>query len=97
MFVERLTFEPRSLYRAHLLGGEEHWQEHIGWGVSEYLTAALVDVGDQLISVTDAHRVGKGKPRKITPIDRPVRKGSRVEAPSIADFPIGAAMALTGR
>lgn len=93
-FVERLRFEPMSIYRARLLGGEKHWDEHIGWGQTEELLAAICDGINQLILVTDAARTNR-RPRKATPLQRPVVADQRIESQSVADFPIFQAVALT--
>ena len=64
--MERLADEPRSRYRASVLGG----REHIGWGTAEYLLAALVDAIQANTAVTAVAGSNK-RPKVPKPIPRP--------------------------
>lgn len=67
--VERLLDEPRSRYRAKIIGGRQ-WREHIGWGPGEYLQAALIDAVNAN-TVTTAYHGSKSRPPRIEPTYRP--------------------------
>ncbi|WP_346843733.1 hypothetical protein [uncultured Rothia sp.] len=61
--VERLRYDPWSVWRAEQLGGEEH----IGWSVDSYLLAAAVDgIHSQLKSkkLSSSERVERPKVEK---------------------------------
>lgn len=62
----RLNYEPKSMYRAKILGGPEHF----GWGTTEYYLATLGDLLQVNTSVT-ASAGSKKRPRKIDPLYRP--------------------------
>lgn len=61
--VKRLSFEPHSLWRANMLGGEK-W---FGWGLQEAMTADLIDALNFNTSATAVNK--KAKPGK--PVERP--------------------------
>ena len=71
LLIERLRYEPRSLFRASLLGGDD-W---FGWGLPESLMASLVDGQGFQTQATAVHK----KARFKAIVDRPeVAKKSRV-------------------
>ena len=62
--------EPRSRWRAKRIGGD-HWRQHLGWSPDTYLHATLVDAVQVNSAVTAVQGSGK-RPKKITPLARPV-------------------------
>jgi hypothetical protein len=86
--VERLQDEPWSRYRAKLLGGD-NWRQHLGWGPSEYLQAALIDVIQVNTAVTAAHG-GKRRPKAPEPFYRPEMTPETKVAESLDQIPLDA-------
>lgn len=91
-YINRLCFEPWSLWRAEQLGGPEH----LGWTPDTYQQAMLIDATN--INTAVAGNVGSRKPPKMPdPTYRPKAKepeDKKVE--SLADFNIHALMAAMG-
>lgn len=87
VFVERLEHEPRSHYRAEILGTTEH----IGWGQAERVAADLVDAVNVNTAATIAVAQQKPKLKEPTPYPRPGddKDGQpKPAAESIADLPV---------
>lgn len=82
--IKRLAYDPQSLWRAKLLGGEK-W---LGWDINSYLIADLIDA---TVFQTNATAVNKkAKPGK--PVERPKADSeTRAYKPkSVKDMRLGA-------
>lgn len=91
--AEQLAFEPRSRYRAMILGGPE-------WIGQDRPVAVLMDLFDALQANTVVTaKTGGGKPKTPDEYPRPVvtKKSDPkvIQSPTIDDFPIGLVVALT--
>ena len=64
--MDRLPYEPKSIWRAEQAGG----MAHFGWGTEAYLLATVGDLIQVNTNVTAAHG-SKRKPKRIKPIERP--------------------------
>jgi hypothetical protein len=92
-YINRLTIEPWSQWRAEQLGGPEH----LGWTPDTYKQADLLDA--MLVNAAVAGNVGSSKPPKMPqPTYRPkVKKEPEVQkVESLADFNIHAVMNAMG-
>lgn len=92
-YINRLSFEPWSMWRAEQLGGPEH----LGWTPDTYKQADLLD--GIMINTAVSGNVGSRKPPKMPdPTYRPkVKEQPKVEkVESLADFNIHALMAAMG-
>lgn len=93
-YINRLTFEPWSEWRAKQLGGPEH----LGWSPDTYRQADLIDAMN--INTAVAGNVGSRKPPKMPDpsyrpkVATPEPEAKKVE--SLADFNIHALMAAMG-
>lgn len=93
-YINRLTFEPWSEWRANQLGGPEH----LGWTPDTYKQADLIDAMN--VNTAVAGNMGAKKPPKMPdPSYRPKvvdqqPKEEKVE--SLADFNIHALIAAMG-
>ena len=89
--LNRLPFEPWSMFRAEQLGGVEH----LGWSPDTYLAADQVDSTN--ISIAAIRHMGaRGKMKLPEPVYRPKIKTIEdkiEEAGSLLDFPIHALIA----
>ena len=76
--VERCFHDPRSFTRAHLLGGDDHWQEWLGYTPD---TQAIKDLTDVLIAAnTPAKKKPQTVPRPTDAQPVPATAGSLAEA-----------------
>lgn len=82
-FVERLTDEPWSRWRAKALHPEK-WREHLGWGTAEHQSAALLDALNLNTAVTHAHGSGK-RPKQPAPTYRPPADERKTEPVDLTD------------
>lgn len=91
-YINRLPFEPWSLWRANELGGPEH----LGWTPDTYKQADLLD--GIMINTAVSGNVGSRKPPKMPePTYRPKMKEPEVKkVESLADFNIHALVAAMG-
>lgn len=89
--LNRLPFEPWSMYRANELGGPEH----LGWTPDTYKLAEQVDSTNLSVSAI-RHMGAKGKMKIPEPTYRPKVKEIEekiADSTSLADFPIAALIA----
>lgn len=92
-YINRLPFEPWSLWRAEQLGGPEH----LGWTADTYQQASMTDAINVNTVVTG--NVGSRKPPKMPePVYRPkVKKEPEAQkVESLADFNVQALMQAIG-
>lgn len=96
-YLQRLAFEPRSLWRAKQLGS----LEHVGWSEDTYMLANLIDAL-QVNTVVSANLGGSKAPEMPDPIRRPgdetpqERKVEAPVAPSLEDLDIHALARMIG-
>ena len=89
--LDRLTDEPKSLWRAKQLGGPElkDYYPYIGWDATTYVIADLIDelrVSNYYFLMANADDKAKAKIEEPKPYPRPGHK--QVESPkrSLDDF-----------
>lgn len=80
--LDRLTYEPRSIWRAKQLGGSEleDYAPYIGWELTHTMMA---DLSDQIQLLTNVYRAVNSENRKVAelePYPRPSTK--KIEKPS---------------
>lgn len=97
-YVNRLPFEPNSLWRANQLGGPEH----MGWSVDTYKMADLIDAV-QINTVVSANVGSRKQPTMPDPVYRPQMKDTdlvdeKIEQPtrSLEEFDISKIMPIEG-
>lgn len=91
-YINRLPFEPWSVWRAEQLGG----LEHLGWSHDTYRAADQVDAIMANTAIT-AHMGQRGKPKMPEPVFRPkVKKEQEPIAQSLDDFDINKLVAMIG-
>lgn len=95
-YIQRLPFEPWSLWRAEQLGGPEH----LGWTSETYLLADQVDADKAMLAIK-THR-GRGNVKMPDPTYRPKIREDRIKTPeaapvqSLDDFDINGFLAMMG-
>jgi len=96
LYIQRLPYEPKSLWRAMQLGGPEH----LGWSAETYKLADLIDAV-QINTVITANVGSKKAPEMPEPVYRPSVKedhDEEIEIPkqSLEEFDISKLMPMEG-
>lgn len=85
--LDRLPHEPKSIWRAKLLGGPElkDFSKFIGWDAIAYLLADLIDAVNQSSAIYVGSNSPTNKVPDITPYPRPGKAPDK-PSESLADF-----------
>lgn len=88
MYLDRLAYEPKSIWRAKQLGGPEleDYTPYIGWDLTHSMLADLNDQVQFLINMTQAINSENHQMAEIDPYPRPNLKKIKKPSQSLDDF-----------